>query len=645
MDDSVKAGPADNAPEAVLELRQVGKRFVAGKRTVQALRHVSLAVQPGRVTGLIGPDGAGKTTLMRLAVGLLAPDEGEIRTLGFDATHESLAVQANVGHMPQRFGLYEDLSVQENLDLYADLQGVPEGERPDRYEELMRMTGLGRFTGRLAGRLSGGMKQKLGLACTLVRPPRLLLLDEPTVGVDPVSRRELWQIVYRLVRQEGMTVLLSTAYLDEAERCEEVLLLHEGELVGYGPPKQFREQARGRTYLVSAPGQRKRAVQARLAAAAPVVDALIQGERVRLVMNSETPPDLATLVPGLPGVVLQPTAPRLEDSFVTLLRKRQVEKGAAVGGERTSPLLPERGHSCPQQALKASALPPVPKPSPPSDVAADRNVRAPTRRQPQEGNGKGPVIEVRGVRRRFGKFYAVKGVTFQVRRGEVFGLLGANGAGKSTTFRMLCGLLPATEGVLLVAGVDLRHAAAAARARIGYMSQKFSLYGNLSVVENLRFFSSAYGLSGPRQREQIEWALAQFELGPMADTNSLDLPLGHRQRLAMACALMHEPEILFLDEPTSGVDPLARREFWSHINSLAEQNVTVMVTTHFMEEAEYCDRLVIMAEGEILALGTPEEIKQRQRTAALPEPTMEDAFIGLIEGKGQQSSLDDSTPL
>jgi ABC-2 type transport system ATP-binding protein len=554
------------------------------------------------VTGLIGPDGAGKTTLMRLAVGLLAPDQGEIRTLGFDATHESLAVQANVGYMPQRFGLYEDLSVQENLDLYADLQGVPGRERPARYEELMRMTGLARFTGRLAGRLSGGMKQKLGLACTLVRPPRLLLLDEPTVGVDPVSRRELWQIVYRLVRQEGMTVLLSTSCLDEAERCEKVLLMHEGELLGQGPPRQFCEQARGRTYLVSAPGQRKRAIQAQLAAAASVVDALIQGERVRLVMNSETPPDLATLVPGLSGVTLQPVPPRLEDSFVTLLRKRQAEKRA---------------------------------------TAPARQPSGPTR----SGNGKGPVIEVRDVKRRFGDFYAVKGVTFQVGRGEVFGLLGANGAGKSTTFRMLCGLLPATEGTLLVAGLDLRHAAATARARVGYMSQKFSLYGNLSVAENLRFFSSAYGLAGPRQREQINWALAQFELGPIADTNSIDLPLGHKQRLAMACALMHEPEILFLDEPTSGVDPLARREFWGHINSLAEQNVTVMVTTHFMEEAEYCDRLAIMADGEILALGTPEEIKQRQRTPEHPDPTMEDAFIGLIEGKGQQSSLGDSTPL
>ncbi len=637
MEDTGQAKRADNTPEAVLELRQVSKRFVAGKRTIQALRSVSLAVQSGRVTGLIGPDGAGKTTLMRMAVGLLAPDEGEIRTLGFDATHESLAVQACVGYMPQRFGLYEDLTVQENLDLYADLQGVIADERPGRYEELMRMTGLARFTGRLAGRLSGGMKQKLGLACTLVRPPRLLFLDEPTVGVDPVSRRELWQIVYRLVRQEGMTVLLSTAYLDEAERCEEVLLMHDGELIGHGPPQQFSEQARGRTYLVSAPGQRKRVLQAKLAAAVPVVDALIQAERVRLVMDSETPPDLATLLPGVTGVSLQPTPPRLEDTFVTLLRKRQPEQPAATA-EHTSPILPERGQSCPQEAPDNSTPRSALNPSPPSGVAADRNVRAPTGRQPQAASGQGPVIEVRGVKRRFGSFYAVKGVTFQVERGEVFGLLGANGAGKSTTFRMLCGLLPATEGALRVAGVDLRHAAAAARARIGYMSQKFSLYGNLSVAENLRFFSSAYGLSGPRQREQIEGALAQFELGPMADTNSMDLPLGHKQRLAMACALMHEPDILFLDEPTSGVDPLARREFWSRINSLAERNVTIMVTTHFMEEAEYCDRLAIMADGEILALGTPEEIKQRQRTPEHPDPTMEDAFIGLIEGADAKPS-------
>lgn len=592
MDASGKTEPAEPASEVVLELRGVRKQFVAGGRTVQALRDVSLTVRRGRITGLIGPDGAGKTTLMRMAVGLLVPDAGRFTTLGLDATRDSLAVQARVGYMPQRFGLYEDLSVQENLDLYADLQGLPVGARQVRYEELMRMTGLARFTERLAGRLSGGMKQKLGLACTLVRPPELLLLDEPTVGVDPVSRRELWQIVYRLVQQEGMTVLLSTAYLDEAERCSEVILIHDGEVLGHGPPKEFRERSRGRTYMVTAPDTNKRALQESLSAAAGVVDALIQGDHVRLVMDSDVRPDPAKLLPDHAGVLIMPVPPRLEDSFVTMLRKRR------------------------------------------SDTAV-RESPTPTTRDPVPShNGDGPVIDVENVKRRFGDFYAVKGVTFQVSRGEVFGLLGANGAGKSTLFRMLCGLLPATEGSLRVAGLDLRHAAAAARARVGYMSQKFSLYGNLSVCENLQFFSSAYNLSGHRQRERIDWALTEFEFAPMAEVTSLDLPLGHKQRLAMACALMHEPEILFLDEPTSGVDPLARREFWRRINALAEQRVTLMVTTHFMEEAEYCDRLAIMADGEILGIGTPEEIKKSQRTAEQPEPTLEDAFIALIESKG-----------
>ncbi len=581
---------------AALELEGVSREFVVPGRTVQALKNVTLQVRLGRVTGLIGPDGAGKTTLMRMSVGLLVPGAGRIRVLGFDAAAESLEVQARVGYMPQRFGLYEDLSVQENLDLYADLQGVPGAARAGRYENLMRMTGLARFTGRLAGRLSGGMKQKLGLACALVRPPRLLLLDEPTVGVDPVSRRELWEIVYRLVREEGTTVLLSTAYLDEAERCDEVILMHDGEVLGQGPPAEFRDRSKGRSFLVSAPGRRKRPLQARLAAAPGVLDALIQGERIRLVTREAVQPQTAALLPGVTGVSIEPVPPRLEDSFVTMLKKR----GAASGGPDRPPSPEEESEGAP--------------------------------------GGDGTVIDVAEVTRRFGDFYAVKGVSFEVERGEIFGLLGANGAGKSTTFRMLCGLLPATAGRLRVAGVDLRTAAAAARARIGYMSQKFSLYGNLSVRENLRFFSSAYGLSGARQREKIDAALTQFELAAMADTTSGQLPLGHKQRLAMACALLHDPEILFLDEPTSGVDPLARREFWSRINALAEQSVTIMVTTHFMEEAEYCDRLAIMAEGEILALGTPEEIKERGRTAENPDPTMEDAFIALIEKQEQPAA-------
>ncbi|MGA7800244.1 MAG: ATP-binding cassette domain-containing protein [Gammaproteobacteria bacterium] len=575
--------------DVALRFEGVSKTFQAAGRTINALRGVTLAANHGQVTGLIGPDAAGKTTLMRLAAGLLLPDAGRITALGLDATRDALAVQARLGYMPQRFGLYEDLTVQENLDLYADLQGVPKAARAERYGELMAMTGLEPFTARLAGRLSGGMKQKLGLACTLVRPPRLLLLDEPTVGVDPVSRRELWAIVYRLVQQEGMTVVLSTAYLDEAERCHAVLMLHDGELLGQGPPGDFSAQLTGRTYVVSADALSKRALQQRLAQAPGVTDAIIQGDVVRIVTREGASATPQTLLPGADDITVRAVPPRFEDSFVTLLGTRQREAGTASAAFTVA----EHG-----------------------GAAADNTA---------------PVIQVQHLSRRFGDFYAVKGVDFSVNRGEIFGLLGANGAGKSTTFRMLCGLLPASEGSLTVAGVDLRTAAAAARGRIGYMSQKFSLYGNLSVGQNLEFFSRAYGLSRAQRTGRIAWALEQFELGALADAMSSNLSLGYKQRLAMACALMHEPDILFLDEPTSGVDPLARREFWHRINALAQAHVTVLVTTHFMEEAEYCDRVTIMAAGEILALGTPSDIKVGARTAEHPNPTMEDAFIRLIE--------------
>ena len=582
------------AGATALQASGLGKAFRAGGRVVQALNDVSFSVRSGVVTGLVGPDGAGKTTLMRLAAGLLVPDRGSITVLGMDAARQPLQVQGTIGYMPQRFGLYEDLSVQENLDLYADLQGVPEAARPARYDELLHMAGLEPFTRRLAGQLSGGMKQKLGLACALVRQPPLLLLDEPTVGVDPVSRRELWAIVYRLVRQHDTSVLLSTAYLDEAERCDEVVLLHDGALLDQGTPAALREPVRGRTFAVSAADLPKRALQVRLGQSAGVVDALVQGEAVRVVMESAAAPDLAAMLPESRQARVVPVPPRFEDAFIALLKGQ----APCTDGQR-------------------SAAAPAP-------LAAAQPGQA--------------VIEVHGLERRFGSFYAVRNVSFTVAQGEVFGLLGANGAGKSTTFRMLCGLLPPSGGTLRVAGADLRTAAAAARARIGYMSQKFSLYGHLSVVENLRFFSSAYGLSGRRASQRIDWALHEFALAPMARSDGEDLSLGYKQRLAFACALMHEPEILFLDEPTSGVDPLARREFWQRIGALAGQGVTIMVTTHFMEEAEYCDRLAIMAAGEILTLGTPADIKAQARSAELPQPTMEDAFVGLIEAHGREAA-------
>jgi len=578
------------APEYVLRIRGIEKNFRAGKQRISALKDVNVKVRRGVVTGLIGPDGAGKTTLMRMIAGLLVPDRGEISVLGMDVARDPLRVQASIGYMPQRFGLYEDLTVQENMDLYADLQSVPRDHRSKRYEELMKMTGLAAFTRRLAGKLSGGMKQKLGLACTLVKPPEFLLLDEATVGVDPVSRRELWAIVYRLVEEEGISVLLSTAYLDEAERCQEVILMHEGHVLGQDAPSQFSGQLNKQTFMLSPEGENRRRLQERIRAMPGVIDAIILGDKLRLVTDQPLETDQVVQRFGVGSESsVQAVPARFEDVFIALLKQRMAgdEKVARFETEKIS-------HS------------------------------------PHNGSGK-DIIVVEKVNRRFGDFYAVKGISFTVRQGEIFGLLGANGAGKSTTFRMLCGLLPASGGKLSVAGKNLRVAAAQARARIGYMAQKFSLYVGLTVRQNLRFISSAYGLGGRRQKERIAWALDSFGLARMADTPSRDLPLGYKQRLALAAALMHEPEILFLDEPTSGVDPLARREFWRRINHLAESNVTIMVTTHFMEEAEYCDRLVIMAQGEILGQGTPEAVKSRFRTPRTPDPSMEDTFIAMIE--------------
>ena len=583
------------AGDTVLSFRQISKRFQAGQGR-NALCEISLDIKRGLVTGLIGPDGAGKTTLMRLAAGLLRPDSGRGFVLGMDIGREAQSVQAVVGYMPQRFGLYDELTVNENLNLYADLQGVDPKMRSGRYQELMRMTGLAAFSGRQAGRLSGGMKQKLGLACTLVEPPQLLLLDEPTVGVDPVSRRELWGIIDRLVGEEGTTVLVSTAYLDEAERCDEVIILHEGKLFGQGPPNAFSEPLEHRTYQVRVPGMKNRDLQEKLYSTSGVADAVIQGDAVRLVLKPGAVPTTERLLPGIAGATLQSVPPRFEDGFI-----------AMIGGHR-------------QKEGRVS-------------VAAGRHEAGPDNGRTSEE----PMIVVRDVQRRFGDFTAVKKVTFNVQRGEVFGLLGANGAGKTTTFRMLCGLLPASAGSLQVAGLDVRRTPAAARARIGYMSQRFSLYGNLSVEQNLHFFSSAYGLHGRRRTERIRWATGQFHLGPVAQDASATLPLGYQQRLALACALMHEPEILFLDEPTSGVDPLARREFWHRISALASQRVTVLVTTHFMEEAEYCDRIAIMVAGEILALGTPTKIKQGSGAEGALDPTMEDAFISIIQSHRSQN--------
>lgn len=584
---------------SVIHLEDINLSFNVTGRNIQALDNITLDIKPAQITGLIGPDGAGKTTLMRLLSGLLRADSGQAQVLGLDVKKQALQIQSLIGYMPQRFGLYEDLTVRENMDLYADLHNIPKAERTERYSKLLSMSHMERFTERLAGKLSGGMKQKLGLACTLISPPQFLILDEPTVGVDPVSRRELWAIINQMLDEEQITVLVSTAYLDEAERCHEVILMHEGKILDQGSPEYFSQALNGHTFLAHSASTKKRQLQARLSQTPGVLDALINNENVHLVLDEVPKIDLSTnptfLNSGISDLEIYATPPHFEDAFVARLKNNSNSNGN-------------------KNTIKDSLTNKQSRP-----IEAHHNSEK--------------VIQVDQVVRRFGDFYAVKGISFFVNKGEIFGLLGANGAGKSTLFRMLCGLLPVSDGHVLVSGHNLRTAASAARARIGYMAQRFSLYTNLTIKQNLLFFSKAYGLKGKYQAERIQWALDEFELGPYCNTNSNDLPLGYKQRLAFAAALMHEPDILFLDEPTSGVDPLARREFWQRTNQLADSGVTILVTTHFMDEANYCDRLIIMADGTELASGTPKSLRQQFSTHDNPEPSMEQAFIALVENR------------
>jgi ABC-type multidrug transport system ATPase subunit len=575
--DRAKSENAGNEERWLVETNGLVKSFREG--VPPALDHLDTRVAGGMVTGLAGPDGAGKTTLMRLLAGLLLPTAGNIRVLGFDPATQPEEIRARIGYMPQRFGLYEDLSVIQNLRLYAELRGVVGEEREASFERLLNFTDLKRFQARKAGALSGGMKQKLGLACALVSKPELLLLDEPSVGVDPISRRDLWKMVQELVG-EGIGVIWSTAYLDEVELCGAVILLHEGKKVFDGPPKELTDRVRSRTFQLRVASNRRKILAEALRLPA-VVDGVVQGDHIRLVLKDGSSQD------GIERLAddrrLRPVAPRFEDAFVDTL-----------GG------LPK------EESLVAGTMPHL------------------------EHNG-GSVIDAHGLTKRFGNFVATDRVTFSVNRSEIFGLLGPNGAGKSTTFKMLCGLLKPSSGTARIAGIDFRKSGSAARNRIGYMAQKFSLYGDLTVQQNLEFFSGVYGLQGKRRSSAIERMIHAFGLANYLGNASGQLPLGFKQRLAMACALMHEPDVLFLDEPTSGVDPITRRQFWLHINGLVEKGVTVMVTTHFMDEAEYCDRIGLVYRGKLIALDTPDSLKRSVQSDDLPDPTMEETFIRIIQ--------------
>ncbi len=567
--------------DTVIEINDVTKIF----GTVKALDNLNGAIKAGTLTGLVGPDGSGKTTLMRMMSALMQPSQGSIIVAGLDVCTHSEEIHTIAGYMPQRFGLYEDLAVIENLNLYGDLQGLLGKQRKETFSRLLHFTRLSPFQKRLAGKLSGGMKQKLGLACALMGKPKVLLLDEPSVGVDPVSRQDLWKMVQELT-SEGMAVVWSTAYLDEAERCEEVLLLNEGKLEYSGPPHILTSRLANRSFSMIGTMADRRATLAETLNLPEVCDGVIQGEAIRIVLKQDADHAGIAKIALRESCTIDSVAPRFEDAFIDLL-------GGGPGGRSA---IAEK-----MQPVQSSFT---------------------------------HAVECQKLTKQFGEFTATDNVSFTVKQGEIFGLLGPNGAGKSTTFKMLCGLLKPTSGEAKVVDLDLRTTASDAKLQLGYMAQKFSLYGLLSVQQNLDFFSGVYQLSGKIKRQRIDEMIETFDLHRYLKASPDTLPLGYKQRLALACALMHKPPVLFLDEPTSGVDPLTRREFWTHINGLVRKGVTVLVTTHFMDEAEYCDRIALMYQARVIALDTPDNIKQQAAVTGKKIASMEDAFIAMVESAG-----------
>ena len=474
-----------------IEVDHISKSY--GK--VQALDDVSFSVEKGEIFGLIGPDGAGKTTLFRILCSLLLPQTGTARVDGYDVVKQMRQVRCRVGYMPGRFSLYQDLTVEENLRFFATLFGTTVEEGYPSISAIYSQ--IERFRDRKAGALSGGMKQKLALSCALVHAPSVLFLDEPTTGVDPVSRKEFWEMLGTL-KERGITILASTPYLDEVRRCDRVAFLHEGKIRGIDTPEVILE-------------------------------------RFKDIFNP-------------PGLEHENTAEKKNEN----------------------------------------------------------------------------VIEVSHLVKAFGTFRAVDDISFSVRRGEIFGFLGANGAGKTTAMHMLTGLNQPTSGTGTVVGYDIRTQHEQIKKHIGYMSQKFSLYEDLTVAENIRLFAGIYGMKDEEIRRKTDELLSRLQFTDHKDTLVKSLPLGWKQKLAFSVSIFHEPGVVFLDEPTGGVDPATRRQFWELIYDAAHRGITVFVTTHYMDEAEYCDRISIMVDGKISALGTPQELKER-----FHQPDMDHVFTYL----------------
>ncbi|WP_280554583.1 ATP-binding cassette domain-containing protein [Halomonas sp. 25-S5] len=570
-----------SSPEPIVA-KGLGRQF--GDNVV--IEPLDVSVGRGQRVGIVGADGAGKTTLLQMLAGILDPTVGECRVLGFDTRRGAKQIAARIGYMSQGFTLYDRLSVKENLSFAARIRDVPDELYRERSERLLSMSGLGRFTDRPAAKLSGGMRKKLSLCTNLVHEPELLILDEPGLGVDPLSRRHLWTMLDRF-RAQGLTMVVATSYMDEAERCDRILLLEQGHVLADGSLKELLRPVAGRVFTVNAgnTGRGLRELSGILAQIDSVHSVQWLPDHLRLVMNTDIAENrLAALLPE--GAHLAAAESRLEDLFVLRTEKRT--------GEQQFPELA------------------------------------------RQDRGKEEGLVVTGLSVRFGHFKAVDRVSFEAPSGELLALLGPNGAGKTTLIRALCGLVAIDEGGARVAGVSSGGGSTALRRQIGYMSQRFSLYLELTPWENLRFFANAYGLAGGAARAAIDWAREVTGLADIPDKLTGDLSSALRQRLALACSLLHRPRVLFLDEPTSGVDPVARYRFWRVIRELAASGMTVLVTTHYLEEAAYCDRLALMLDGRLLAHGSRSSLNHSLGLEA--DATVETLFTAAIEQTGTANS-------
>lgn len=561
----------ENSSKHAVYVRGLLKQY---RNKTKALGNVNLDVSNGELFGLVGPDGAGKTTLLNILAGVMPASAGDIRVFG---EHPESA-RHQISYVPQGCALYPELTVEEHLQYEAGLRGLSYKalEEKNYLEEF----GLSAFSHRLAGKLSGGMKQKLALCCALISSPTLLLLDEPTNGLDPISRRELWQLLV-LLTKAGVTIVVSTSSLEEAEQCSRLALMYEGTIHDTGSPQELKRSLGMRRLEITIP-QEDCANEALLELcayrSANIEDIYILGTHMEVLCTnvSSAKQELGMKLQSLNIDIRvgQETLPTIENLVLTKLRRLKAVNSLPI----TFPHLLES-----KEAKRTDRL---------NDAA----------------------ISVIKLNKKFGDFSAVRDLELEIKYGEIFGLLGANGAGKTSTIKMLCGLMTPTSGQLTIATENTYLRSRQIRKRIGYMSQKFTLYDELSVKENLEFYASIYEIPYKLRKRQMGWVIETFGLGEILDLAITHLPLGWKQRIAFGAAVMHEPDILFLDEPTAGIDPLARRHLWMYIRDFAKNGAAILVTTHYLDEAEYCHRLAFMSAGRIIRQGAPSELKQDTRS-------------------------------